>query len=153
MYVNKESTTDKIKQTAMRLLTQRDHSASELKQKLILKGYTLDEVNPILLLLAQSGAINDQRYTENHIRFRRSKGYGPEWISQELRLKGIPIEMIAQHLDIADNAWFTEVRKVWQKKFKGKLPADFKSKAKQMRFLQYRGYTREHIDSLFDKDL
>lgn len=104
-------------------------------------------------MLNEHQLLNDQRFTENYIISRRGKGYGPEWITQELRLKGIPLEMIAQHLDIADNAWFTEVRKVWQKKFKGKLPTDFKSKAKQVRFLQYRGYTRDHIESLFDKDL
>lgn len=88
------------------------------------------------------------RFTENFIYWRRNKGYGPIHISNELKARGIPSEMIAEHLDITDNAWLIEVRKLWQKRFKNKAAKDFKSLAKQMRYLQYRGYTREQIDSV-----
>lgn len=75
---------------------------------------------------------------------------GPVRISVELQARGITPQMIAQHLDITDNAWFTEARAVWLKHFRGKYPADFKGRVKQMRFLQYRGFTREHIHSVFE---
>jgi regulatory protein len=61
--------------------------------------------------------------------------------------------MIAKQLQITDNAWFTEARNVWQKHFKGKLPTDFESRAKQMRFLHYRGFTREQIESVFRQNV
>jgi regulatory protein len=56
--------------------------------------------------------------------------------------------MIEDHLNIADNAWLTAARKVWQKRFKGVVPDDMKKRAAQMRFLHYRGFTQEHIDSI-----
>lgn len=56
--------------------------------------------------------------------------------------------MIEHQLEISDNAWLENVRHVWQKRFKNKLPNDFKTRAQQVRFLQYRGFTREQIESV-----
>jgi regulatory protein len=102
--------------------------------------------------MVQSGLISDSRFTESYIHWRRGKGLGPLRISQELQKRGISAEMIAKHLQITDNAWFAEVRNVWQKHFKGKLATNFKSLAQQMRFLQYRGFTREQIESVVALD-
>lgn len=100
--------------------------------------------------LAKAGLISDARFTENYIRWRRNKGMGPTRIARELQAKGVAALLIAEHLEMADNAWFTEAREVWLKHCKGKLPTDFKGRAKQMRFLQYRGFTREHIASVLE---
>lgn len=67
-------------------------------------------------------------------------------IAAELNARGIGAEMIAEVIQITDNAWFTEALKVWRKQFKGIIPTDFTHRAKQMRFLQYRGFTREQIE-------
>lgn len=99
--------------------------------------------------LVQAGLINEQRFTENYIYWRQGKGFGPLRISAELQARRIPPEMIAEQLQITDNAWFTQVRKVWQKHYKGQIASDFKIRAKQMRFLQNRGFTREQIESVF----
>lgn len=103
--------------------------------------------------LVQEGWINELRFTDNYIHSRRIKGYGPLRIARELQTRGISAEMIAEQLQITDNAWFTEAQKVWQKHFKGQLPSDFKLRAKQIRFLQYRGFTREQIEGVFSKDM
>lgn len=71
----------------------------------------------------------------------------------ELQAKGVDQETIAELIDITDNAWFIQAQSVWQKHFKGRQPTDFKSRAKHMRFLQYRGFTREQIESVFDEAL
>lgn len=132
------------------MLARRDFSQFEISQKLKTKGYSEDIIAPILTDLSQSGYLNDQRYTENFIRSRRTRGYGPERIRQELKIRGVTQETIAEQLQITDNAWLVEARKVWQKHFKGQVPKDFKTKAKQMRFLQYRGFTQEQIESVVD---
>ena len=67
----------------------------------------------------------------------------------ELIERGVHEDLIEHHLDITDNAWLNDVRHVWQKRFKNNLPRDFKTRAAQMRFLQYRGFTHQQIDSLF----
>lgn len=132
------------------MLARRDHSLSELTTKLLAKGFPAAEIHTIVNHLSQSSLINESRFVENFIRWRRNRGYGPERINLELQARGISAEMIAEQLDIADNAWLTEASKVWKKRFKGKLPEDFKNRAKQMRFLQYRGFTREQIANLFE---
>jgi regulatory protein len=133
-------------------LARRDYSQHEIAQKLKAKAYSAQAISTIITKLAQAGLINEQRFTENYIHWRRAKGFGQLIISRELQARGIMPDEIAEQLQITDNAWLTEVRKVWQKQFKGNLPNDFKQKAKQIRFLQYRGFTREQIESVLGYD-
>jgi regulatory protein len=98
----------------------------------------------------QDQIINEQRFTENYIHWRRAKGYGPLRIAMELQARGITREMIAEQLDISDNAWFQQVQKVWHKYFKGNANSDFKLRAKQIRFLLHKGFTQEQIESVFE---
>lgn len=142
-------TTTCIQRAAIAMLARRDHSAYELTQKLKIKGYPAGMIEPLLIELAQKGFLNEQRYTENYIYSHRNKGNGPLRIARALEARGIADEMIAKHLQITDNAWFIVVRSVWQKHFKGKMPTNLKERAKQMRFLQYRGFTHEQIGSVF----
>ncbi len=86
---------------------------------------------------------------ESFIHYRRARGYGPLRIRAELLERGVPEDLIEHHLKITDNAWLDDARKAWQKRFKYRLPHDFKSRAQQMRFLQYRGFTSEQINPLF----
>jgi len=130
------------------MLACRDHSAYELSQKLVSKYPKHDQIAQVVADLHQAGLINEQRFVENYIYWRCNRGYGPLRIQQELRARGVPDAMIASALNITDNAWFAGVRKVWQKHCKGRFAADYRLKAKQMRFLQYRGFTSEHIASV-----
>jgi regulatory protein len=132
----------------LRLLAHRDHTQHTLSQKLKSKGYALSEIEPLIKELSLANLINDQRYAEQFIHFRREKGYGPLRITLDLQNKGLDAAMIAQHLQINDNAWLNAVRKVWHKRFKGQSPVTIKEQAKQLRFLQYRGFTQEQINSL-----
>lgn len=139
-----------IRQTALNLLANREHSAAELTKKLRLKGFEASAIQQIITTLEQEGLLSNARFVENFIRYRRNKGYGPLYIQAQLIERGICQELIEQQLDIADNAWFAEIFRVWQKRFKNKMPDDYKSRAQQMRFLQYRGFTREQIESVFE---
>lgn len=144
--------TNKIRQTALAMLARRDHSKHTLAKKLKMKGHDTNDIEPLLERFEETGLLNDSRYAENYIRYRQNKGYGPVRIKQELTALGLEDEVIAEHLRITDNAWLTNARNIWQKHFKGKLPTDYKDRAKQMRFLQYRGFTQEHIRSLFSTE-
>lgn len=138
-----------IRRAILHLLARRDHSQWEILQKLRAKGFAEKDVRPVMTDFVQTDFISDWRFTENYIHWRRNKGYGPLRITMELQARGIFPEMIEDQLKITDNAWFIEAQRVWQKRFKGKQPNDYKIRAKQMRFLQYRGFTREQIDSVF----
>ncbi len=133
-----------------RLLTRRDYSHLELIQRLKAKGCKSEDIEVIVTEFAEKGLLCEQRFTENYIYWRKCKGMGPLRIQQELQTKGIQAETIAELLDITDNLWLEEIRRVWQKHFKKKRPEDIKERAKQMRFLQARGFTREQIKSIFE---
>lgn len=134
-------------------LARRDYSEQEISQKLKIKGYTAEHIANVIASLNQAGLINEQRFTENYIHWRKNKGFGPLRISMELQTRGILPEKIAEQLHITDNAWLTLAHKVWQKQFKGKMPADLKTRAKQIRFLQHRGFTREQIENVLDEEV
>lgn len=136
----------------MNWLARRDYTQHEIAVKLKSKGYESPVIDELLTAFSQAGLINEARFTENFIHWRRNKGYGPMRISMELRLRGIPDEMIAEHLQITDNAWSLEAQRVWRKRFKANSLKNIKEKAKQQRFLQQRGFTREQINSVFDTE-
>jgi regulatory protein len=142
----------KIYYSILSLLSRRDHSQHEIQQKLKDKSYPLELITAAIQQALAEGLLNDARFTENYIRYRREKGFGPQRISAELQARGIPAEMIAEHMQITDNAWFISAQKIWQKHFRGKTPVEFNERAKQMRFLHYRGFTREQIEPLFKKE-
>ena len=123
-----------------------------MERKLQAKGFAHDEIAACLAALSAEKLQSNTRFIESYMHVRRQKGYGPLRIHAELALRGISQDMIEHHLNIADNAWFAEAHKAWQKRFKGILPIDFKIRARQMRFLHQRGFTAEHIDHIFRSD-
>jgi regulatory protein len=140
------------RQRALDLLARREHSELELRQKLHSKGFPAASVEAVIVLLAAQGALSNARFTENYVRCRRQKGYGPVRIRAELNARGIDEDMIEDHLNITDNAWLISLRAVWRKRFKGVVPNDSKTRAQQQRFLQYRGFTLDQIDTIFQSD-
>jgi regulatory protein len=148
-----DQTKKEIRQSALNSLSRREHSELELSQKLTKKGYNQPEIKLIIEALTKEKLLSNQRFTENYIHYRQQKGYGPVRIKLELSARGIDEYMIEEHLKIADNAWLTAVRKVWHKRFKSVIPADARSRAKQMRFLQYRGFTQDQIETIFRSEI
>lgn len=133
----------------MNYLARREHSESELTQKLRQKKLFTDvDIQRALDTLAREGLLSNTRFIENYIHFRREKGYGPIRIRAELLQRGLQEEFIEDHLKITDNAWSNTVHKLWQKRFKGIFPHDLKTRAQQMRFLYYRGFTQDQIESV-----
>lgn len=134
--------------TAFNLLARREHSALELTQKLKQRGYSLTVIATVLNKLQQQNLQSDTRFVENYIHGRVNKGYGPLRIQQELQQRGVAFDLINIALD-AYNNWREYAEQVRRKRFGAKLPRDFSERAKQMRFLQYRGFAIEHINIIF----
>lgn len=139
---------EKIHKKILSMLTGRDYSRHTLLQKLKAKGFATNDCEQVIDKLIAAGLFNESRFIENYIYYRRQRGYGPDRIAQELRLQGISADRIALGLQITDNAWLDAAHKVWEKRFKGLHPHDFKDRIKQIRFLQYRGFTKEQIDAI-----
>ena len=101
--------------------------------------------------LKVQGLQSDDRFTEAYIHSRIQRGYGPVRIRQELRERGVSGELIDQYVDVSEFDWKQHASQVREKKFGHNLPSNYKDKAKQSRFLQYRGFTGDQIKYTFNK--
>jgi len=136
----------------MDLLSRREHAVAELTRKLIDKGFDELFVAAALAQLVEDGLLSDARYTESYVRFRMNKGFGPVRIREELRQRGVASELVGEHVDFQDRCWIEVARGAWRKRFGGEFPEDMKARAKQLQFLQYRGFTSDQTKHIF-KDL
>ncbi|MDJ0877705.1 MAG: regulatory protein RecX [Halieaceae bacterium] len=148
----KEFSANDIRLQAMNLLSRREHLRQELMLKLG-KRFGVDagaEIADVLDDLAAENLLSDLRFTESYIRQRVGKGYGPDRIRQELRNKGVDTEQIELALDEAEVDWVQRAAEVRLKKFGATPPSDFKEKARQLRFLNYRGFSGEFAGAALD---
>lgn len=143
---------NEIHRVALRLLTRREHSCFELRRKLQERGYSLDQINPELESLIEQGLLSDSRFAECYLRARAGKGYGPVRIEMELQQGGVAAEIIDETLDKADIDWLELAHRVRQKRFGAKVPTDFPTRARQMQFLQYRGFNTDQIKKILMQD-
>ena len=141
---------NKVRKKAMDLLMRREHAVAELQKKLNAKDYDVDIVAEVVERLADEGLVSDERFTEAFVRYRRNNGYGPRRIQSELRERGVSEKMQAAYLDVGDPQWFEQAAQVQSKRFGDDLPMDFKERARQARFLQYRGFTSDQIREVLD---
>ena len=133
----------------MDFLARREHSEQELQRKLLARGYTPETIGEALTGLKAAGIQNDARFAEAYIRNRVANGYGPVRITRELHERGVSRELVTQVLAALDTDWEEQVQAVRHKKFGRQAPSDIKDKARQSRFLQYRGFTYQQIGNVF----
>ncbi len=129
----------------MRLLATREHSSAELFRKLVQKGFTQADVQTLITKLQQENLLSDLRFSESFIRSRQLRGYGPIRIQAELRQHGFNDEQIRLSLVASAQSWLRLAQQVRQKKFGVGSPEDYADKVRQMRFLEYRGFSHEQI--------
>lgn len=143
---------------AMDVLAYRDHSRLELEEKLTKKlsaRIEAGEVQPediadLLDSLVADGLLNEPRFAESFINGRVRKGQGPVRIRRDLGQKGLAQPVLEQAFAAIVVDWLALATTVRHKKFGEGKPADYKARARQVRFLQYRGFSGEQIRSAFD---
>ena len=130
---------------ALSLLSHREHSKKELITKLKTRGHETTEIDAIIERLEEMNYLNDERFAEIFVRSRLSKPLGASRIHQELMQKGINSELAKTAIAEADADWFELARQLKERRFGEAISTDFKEKAKQSRYLQYRGFDFEQI--------
>lgn len=138
------------RESAVYLLSRRDHSIFELRQKLKVRGYESDQVEQAIRFCLDHRYLDEERFASIQIRKRIAKGCGKYRIKQELEAKGVKSEIITGLLDQADVDWYELARMTLAKKFKHNESLDQKEYAKRARFLQYRGFSTEQIQYALD---
>lgn len=130
---------------ALSLLSHREHSKKELTTKLKTRGHEDEEIEAIIERLEEINYLNDERFAEIFVRSRISKPLGASRIQQELIQKGINSELAKNAISEANADWFELAKQLKERRFGEEVSTDFKEKAKQSRYLQYRGFDFEQI--------
>ncbi|EKE01310.1 MAG: hypothetical protein ACD_21C00162G0003 [uncultured bacterium] len=135
----------KIRNSALNLLAQREHTQLELQRKLIAKGFAVDDVIKAIHELEKQGLQSNERFTESYIAMRTKRGFGPIRIKMELYERGVEQELIERFLLGYKSAWPELAEKARCKKFGKKIPNDLSEQAKQMRYLYHKGFDTDLI--------
>ena len=139
---------------AVGLLARRDYSTAELRRKLKDRGYLENAIEPVLIDLEETRKLDDQRYGANVVAYRSRRGQGPARIRNELRRSGLGDDAIQAAVSGGEEApdFVALARQARIRKFGPELPSDWKERAKQARFLQYRGFSTDHIRAALEGD-
>lgn len=136
-----------IEAAAVRLLARREHSIEELKRKLVSRGHEEAQVGAIVEKLLSKRLVSDERFAAGMVRHRAQRGQGPIRIRAELREQGVADAVIEQEFETAGVDWNQLAADVRRRKFGAAPPGDFRLRAKQARFLQYRGFSADQISA------
>lgn len=138
-----------IRKKAMDFLARREYGQVELVKKLADKGYKRSVVEAEIGRLADEGLQSDTRFAESFVQSRINQGKGPVRIRADLTRRGVREGIVDGALEESACDWYELARQERVKKFGAEAPPGFKEKARQMRFLQYRGFEQDHIQSAF----
>ena len=140
-----EWTAATVEVTAVRLLARREHSRKELARKLHARGVPPDLADEVLQSLQSRRLQSDERYAESLVNSRVARGQGPVRIRRDLAQQGIPDAEIDAALEAAGVDWYALARETRVRRFGEEAPAEWKERARQTRFLEYRGFNGDQI--------
>jgi regulatory protein len=140
-----------LRARALQCLARREYSRAELRARLLPHVQTEEgfeqlptaDLDALLDDLTARGWLSDARATTQLVHAKRSR-FGMQRIAHELRQKGITEELVSAALPALKETELDAAREVWQRKY-GVAPQDAKEKARQMRFMQSRGFSMDII--------
>lgn len=139
-----------LKARALRYLSMREHSRPELARKLARHAQEGEDIDALLDSLEAAKLLSQERFSEALVH-RRAARFGNSRILSELKSHGIAAEDMTQIRAGLERDELARARAVWQRKF-GSVPEDAAARAKQMRFLQQRGFSLRTIQALMRND-
>jgi regulatory protein len=132
-----------LRERALRLLARREHSRAELARKLRPHVVAEDDLDALLDDLTRRKQLSEERYAESRAN-TLSRKFGAARIVQELRAKGLDKGLAGRAAEAARSTEVERARAVWLRKFRN--PGQTREeRAKQMRFLQSRGFSFDAI--------
>ncbi len=90
------------------------------------------------------GLLSDERYAQNYVAYHAGRGQGPIRIAADLRRRGLAAQLIDAALSGGPD-WRALALKVSRAKFGRQPPGSWALKARQARFLLYRGFAADQI--------
>jgi regulatory protein len=137
---------------AIALLARRDFCSGELTQRLREHGFSAAAVHSVVSDLIEQRFVDDARYASNYVSYHAERGRGPIRIRRELVALDVDAGVIEAVLTDGRD-WAQAARELRIRKFGLTVPRSWQAKAKQARFLQYRGFSADHVRSALGPDL
>jgi len=121
-----------------------------LAGKLQARGYPEEDVAALVARLAEDGLVSDARFSAAFVRSRAERGYGPLRIAYELRRRGVDDDVAGAALAPHEAEWPARARRVRSKRFGANAPIVTRERARQMRFLEQRGFDHAQVRAALD---
>ena len=143
--------------TALRLLSRRDHSRMELSKKLMQRGFSDDQIAWAMDQCRRYDYLDDERFAGSYACQLQRRGYGTGRIRQSLQVKGLARDLtdraIANHC--TDQMQLAQCRNVLRKKLKPQqaVQPTRSWKPKLYRYLLGRGFSPSIVTAALDKAL
>lgn len=135
-----------LKARALGYLSRREHSRAELRRKLAPHAESAEEVDALLDWLERENWLSNARFAESVVH-RRAGRYGTARLMQELKTHQLGEETLGE---VKTQLQATEVERakaLWEKRF-GHPPVDFAERAKQVRYMMARGFSRSVVSRI-----
>lgn len=139
-----------LKARAIRYLSIREYSVRELARKLSPYASDEDDLDALMEWLQARGFLSESRFVDAYVR-RQSVRYGNARILRDLQNHGVSDSVLHDTESEMLNNEFERAWHVWRKKF-GHKPSDIREQARQIRFLQQRGFSGEIIRQVMKSD-
>lgn len=138
---------------ALDLLARRELPAGQLIERLERRGFSTDTAEAVAAALVREHLVNDRRFVEMFVANHAGRGQGPVRVRNDLRQAGVDLALIDEFI-AAYGHWDERAREARSKKFGTHVCDDYAEKARQSRFLAYRGFTGAQIRAAlsFDPD-
>ena len=127
------------------LLARREYASGELARTLSKMTENREKIDKALSRLVECGYLDDNRLITHMIDKHVRKKHGPARIKQEIRQKGFSPELVEQMLEKVDVDWYAMARELKVSKFGDAVASEAKEKNKQIRYLQYKGFSMDMI--------
>ncbi len=148
-----KSSDSKAFSAALRLLTRRDRSETELRQKLEQFGFSLAAIDAAVEKCREYNYLDDRRYATERARslMRTGRGVGRK-ISLDLHRRGIDAELAQRAISIAEEEFSPS--SLLQNQLQRRFPnfnyatADNRERRRVIGFFQRRGFNLDQIFSV-----
>lgn len=134
-----------LKARALKYLSAREHSRLELTRKLSRYAQEGDDVEALLDALEAAKLLSQSRFSESLVH-RRAARFGNNRILSELQTHGIDGDALTEIKTSLSQDEAARASAVWRRKF-SHPPSDAIERARQIRFLQQRGFSHGAIQA------
>ena len=151
--VIRKETTRKARESALRLLSYRDRSESEIRRRLVGNDFPEEIVDEVVSHLARVGLVDDGKFSRDWVKSRTvSRPMGRTRLAWELRAKGVDAPNIEEALESLDeNAEYEMALSLAAKKAERSDTSDPAFRTRTASFLRRRGFRWDAVAKALDE--